>query len=129
AVRPLPRHYRGRSRQLVDGRAVLGLADLVPALRLRARCDDLGDAGRARAHCLGSLCALDTPRGARLTRRLFISHALTLVALVMAATYLFPLYWMYVTSLKSASEIFANPPPFWPAELTINAYPGVWSTR
>ena len=64
-----------------------------------------------------------------MTRRLFISHALTLVALVMAATYLFPLYWMYVTSLKSATEIFANPPTFWPAELTINAYPEVWSTR
>jgi multiple sugar transport system permease protein len=54
---------------------------------------------------------------------------LTLVALALAAVYLFPLYWMYVTSFKSATEIFANPPTFWPAEFTADAYPNVWTTR
>lgn len=37
-------------------------------------------------------------------------------ALLFAAIYLFPLYWMYVTALKSGSEIFAFPPSFWPAD-------------
>ncbi|MGK9232182.1 carbohydrate ABC transporter permease [Inquilinus limosus] len=38
------------------------------------------------------------------------------LALVFAAIYLFPLYWMYVTALKSGSEIFAFPPGFWPTD-------------
>jgi multiple sugar transport system permease protein len=54
---------------------------------------------------------------------------LTVVALGFAAIYLFPLYWMYVTSLKSQTEIFANPPTFWPQELTFAAYSFVWTTR
>ncbi len=37
------------------------------------------------------------------------------IAIVMAAIYLFPLYWMYITALKSGSEMFATPPSFWPA--------------
>ena len=41
---------------------------------------------------------------------------LLVLALALAAIYLFPLYWMYVTSLKSQTEIFANPPTFWPQE-------------
>lgn len=64
-----------------------------------------------------------------MTPRLLLPHMLTVAALALAAVYLFPLYWMYVTSLKSATEIFANPPTFWPAELTFNAYPEVWTTR
>ncbi|KKB11685.1 ABC transporter permease [Devosia geojensis] len=51
------------------------------------------------------------------------------VALAMAAVYLFPLYWMYVTSLKTNSEIFANPPSFWPADPQFAIYPGVWARR
>ena len=37
------------------------------------------------------------------------------IAIVLAAIYLFPLYWMYVTALKSGSDIFQYPPAFWPA--------------
>ena len=51
------------------------------------------------------------------------------VALVLAAFYLFALYWMYVTSLKSASEIYANPPTFWPLAPDPSIYPGVWTGR
>ena len=54
---------------------------------------------------------------------------LALIGLALAAIYLFPLYWMYVTSIKSATEIFANPPTFWPKEVTLAAYPDVWTTR
>jgi multiple sugar transport system permease protein len=64
-----------------------------------------------------------------LTQSLWTQRLLTLVALGLAAIYLFPLYWMYITSLKSGTEIFANPPTFWPFALTFDAYPNVWTTR
>lgn len=51
------------------------------------------------------------------------------VALALAAVYLFPLYWMYVTSLKTNSEIFANPPTFIPRDMDISIYPDVWVRR
>jgi len=54
---------------------------------------------------------------------------LVTVALALAAIYLFPLYWMYVTSLKSGSEIFANPPTFWPRSPDPSVYPAVWVRR
>ncbi|KRA43116.1 carbohydrate ABC transporter permease [Devosia sp. Root635] len=54
---------------------------------------------------------------------------LLLVALALAAVYLFPLYWMYVTSLKGSSEIFANPPTFWPVAPDPGVYPAVWARR
>src|SRR6218665_1782962 len=54
---------------------------------------------------------------------------LLLLALAMAALYLFPLYWMYVTSLKTGSEMFANPPTFWPNAPDASVYPKVWVNR
>jgi multiple sugar transport system permease protein len=40
---------------------------------------------------------------------------LCLVGIVLTAIYLFPLYWMYATAFKSASEIFQVPPALWPS--------------
>lgn len=45
-----------------------------------------------------------------------------------AALYLFPLYWMYVTSIKTASSIFAVPPEFLPADPRWSTYAEVWAT-
>jgi multiple sugar transport system permease protein len=50
-------------------------------------------------------------------------------ALALAVVYLFPLYWMYVTSLQTNSEIFASPPHFFPAHPDLNVYPEVWVQR
>lgn len=61
--------------------------------------------------------------------RSYTPWALLAVALALAAIYLFPLYWMYVTSLKSGSEIFANPPTFWPVDPDPSVYPTVWERR
>ena len=61
--------------------------------------------------------------------RPYIPWLLLTLALVLAAFYLFPLYWMYVTSLKSGSEIFANPPTFWPVAPDTSVYPAVWVRR
>lgn len=51
------------------------------------------------------------------------------VAVVLAAIYLFPLYWMYVTALKSGSAMFANPPDFWPRDPQWQIYGDVWESR
>ncbi|WP_425960838.1 carbohydrate ABC transporter permease [Rhizobium nepotum] len=50
-------------------------------------------------------------------------------AIVLAIIYLFPLYWMYLTSLKSGSEMFANPPGFWPADPQWQTFAYVWQSR
>lgn len=51
------------------------------------------------------------------------------VALVFAAIYLFPLYWMYVTAVKAQSEIFAAPPTLWPRTIDLGVYSYVWTDR
>lgn len=51
------------------------------------------------------------------------------IALVLAAIYLFPLFWMYITTLKSGSEMFATPPTFWPGEPQWGIYADVWQSR
>lgn len=54
---------------------------------------------------------------------------LLLAALVLAALYLFPLYWMYVTGLKTGSEMFASPPTFVPVDPQWGAFAYVWEIR
>lgn len=61
--------------------------------------------------------------------RPYIPWFLLVLALALAAIYLFPLYWMYVTSLKSSSEIFVSPPTFWPVNPDPSVYPAVWTRR
>jgi multiple sugar transport system permease protein len=51
------------------------------------------------------------------------------VALGLAAIYLFPLYWMYVTALKTGSAMFATPPHFWPDDPQWGIYAEVWQSR
>jgi multiple sugar transport system permease protein len=50
-------------------------------------------------------------------------------ALVLAAVYLFPLYWMYVTAVKGQSEIYLIPPTFWPMEPNLSIFAHVWERR
>ncbi len=61
--------------------------------------------------------------------RLPVPRLFLALAVVLAAIYLFPLYWMYVTSLKDSSEIFANPPTLWPRDANPSIYPEVWERR
>lgn len=50
------------------------------------------------------------------------SSALPLVSIILVALFLFPLYWLVVTSFKTESEIFQTPPTWFPAEIYLNAY-------
>lgn len=51
------------------------------------------------------------------------------IAVLLAAIYLFPLYWMYVTTLKTGSAMFASPPSFWPTDPQWGIYGFVWESR
>ena len=51
------------------------------------------------------------------------------IAILLAAIYLFPLYWMYITTLKTGSAMFATPPSFWPDDPQWGAYVYVWESR
>ena len=51
------------------------------------------------------------------------------IAIIMAAIYLFPLYWMCITALKTGSEMFATPPSFWPSTAQWNTFVYVWESR
>src|SRR3954451_24420522 len=46
-----------------------------------------------------------------------------LIVLGAAIAFVFPVYWMVVTSLKSTPEVFHIPPVWWPAQLQWGNYP------
>lgn len=46
----------------------------------------------------------------------------TLIACVILAVFLFPVYWMFITSIKSDSEILSYPPRFFPSRIDLSAY-------
>ena len=46
----------------------------------------------------------------------------TVFTLLMAAVWIFPLYWAVVTSLKRENDVLANPPSWLPIPLTFDAY-------
>ncbi|KUP90774.1 carbohydrate ABC transporter permease [Tritonibacter horizontis] len=51
------------------------------------------------------------------------------LAIIFALVYLFPLYWMYVTAIKSGSEIFSYPPTFVPTDPQWGVFAHVWEIR
>lgn len=55
----------------------------------------------------------------RITKK---SLALNLAAVVILILFLFPIYWMVITSLKSSGEIFAKVPTFFPKTIDISGY-------
>jgi multiple sugar transport system permease protein len=44
------------------------------------------------------------------------------IGLAIVLAYLFPVYWMLVSGLKTSAEIFANPPTFFPTHPTFAAF-------
>ncbi len=46
----------------------------------------------------------------------------TVIATIVVVIYLFPVYWMVATSLKTPTDIFASPPQFIPVEPVLTAY-------
>jgi multiple sugar transport system permease protein len=59
----------------------------------------------------------------------FRNRLMLLAAILLAVIYLFPLYWMYITSLKSGSAMYTTPPSFWPTDPQWSTYADVWASR
>jgi multiple sugar transport system permease protein len=49
-------------------------------------------------------------------------YTATILALISTVVFLFPVYWMFTTSIKPMSAIFATPPQIIPEEVNFNAY-------
>ena len=59
---------------------------------------------------------------ARPRRRRDRRWILTAIGIVVVGIYVFPLYWMVTTSLKSDTELFTNPPTWFPTRIDFSAY-------
>lgn len=59
----------------------------------------------------------------RLTTGAIILYLLFFILLLV---YIFPLYWMFSSSLKSTREITNIPPTWWPQKLNLEGYKNVW---
>lgn len=46
----------------------------------------------------------------------------SIIALILCAAFLFPLLWIFLSSLKSDAEIFSKPPTFFPKKVTLEPY-------
>ena len=57
------------------------------------------------------------------------NRLMLVIAIMLAVIYLFPLYWMYVTSLKTGSAMFATPPRLLPSDPQWAPYGDVWASR
>jgi len=62
-------------------------------------------------------------------RRRSPSLALFLLLSVLAIAFLLPFYWSIVSSVKSAAEVRAIPPTWWPQRIVLANFTHVWSSR
>lgn len=46
----------------------------------------------------------------------------TALTVLLAALWVFPLYWAAITSLKADNDTIANPPTFWPKPFDFSSY-------
>ncbi len=56
----------------------------------------------------------------KLTRKKNVIYCI--ISIVLLCVLLFPLYWIFVTSIKTEKEIFQIPPTFWPKLLNTKSY-------
>lgn len=54
---------------------------------------------------------------------------LPLAGLLIVGIYLFPIYWMVISSFKTTNEIFAAVPTFFPHEFTLESYKKIFSPQ
>ncbi len=57
--------------------------------------------------------------GKKVKRNQIIYNGIAVIVLII---FLFPIYWMVITSLKSSSEIFAEVPTFFPHKINLGGY-------
>src|SRR6185436_10005831 len=71
---------------------------------------------RAQARGAGAMSAFHVRR-----RRVAVVWR-TLAAIALTVFFLFPIYWLFMISFKTAEEIFAFPPRWWPSRLQFDNY-------
>ncbi len=52
-----------------------------------------------------------------------------IVGFAIMCIYLFPIYWMVISSLKKTTEIFASVPTFFPTEITVESFKNIFSKQ
>jgi multiple sugar transport system permease protein len=55
-------------------------------------------------------------------RRQLVQAARWAAAVLLTLLFLFPIYWLFMMSLKTADEIYAYPPVWWPSSLQLGNY-------
>jgi len=56
------------------------------------------------------------------SRRRLGTAARTAAAVALTLLFLFPIYWLFMISFKTADEIFAYPPRWWPGQIGFDTY-------
>ncbi|MBX3539203.1 MAG: carbohydrate ABC transporter permease [Chelatococcus sp.] len=64
---------------------------------------------------------------ARIATAPHVGWPYTLIAICGVAVYLFPIYWMFTSGLKTSAEIFANPPTLVPQNPSLDAFSHVFA--
>jgi sn-glycerol 3-phosphate transport system permease protein len=63
-----------------------------------------------------------------MTAKRYVPKAIgLLLRLIIILGFVFPFYWMVITSLKTYSETFIFPPTFWPKKLILSNYIKTWN--
>jgi multiple sugar transport system permease protein len=55
--------------------------------------------------------------------------AVIAVLTVVAILFAIPFYWVLISSVKTANELRAVPPTWWPENVTLNNFPRAWSAK
>jgi multiple sugar transport system permease protein len=63
-----------------------------------------------------------TERQVRVTSRQVGKIVAFAITIVIAALFVFPLYWMLVSSLETSRQVFSNPPTWWPGVFRLLNY-------
>jgi multiple sugar transport system permease protein len=89
--------------------------------------DGLSTTGGLVTHSTGGGSGAGTWLGRKSVRRA-IGKGLTILLLLAGAFFfLLPFYWLFITSVKPADQIFTIPLVFWPREFVWRNFPDVWA--
>jgi len=83
----------------------------------------------ARSEIRRSVAGEQQAARGRTVRRLLGNLLIYGILLIGAAIFFMPFYWVAIASFKTAAELRAIPPTWWPETWTFANYPAVWSAE
>src|SRR5688572_14746070 len=78
---------------------------------------------------VGALAAERRAGAAERMRTRWPRWAVIAVLTVVAILFAIPFYWVLISSVKTANELRAVPPTWWPENVTLNNFPRAWSAK